>query len=465
MTTRSESASASAIGARRCRSDAGRGSYAVLVTAAAMRPAFDVHNRPAGRATGSSQTSARTRHGTRSPTRCGRPLSAVQFYDWMYRHASAASTDDFVDALGRDAVPATCAGWWTAIAQPVDSPRLRRGLRAGGTMRSHPEVLHHRGRTAVDARRLPLDHGHPPDSLVAAHRPDPRGVSRRLRRPSPRPVRRPQGRGDGAGDGGLLVEAFVAVSRRARSHGGDLMLHQLNDFLRRTSAPTGRDLHRGVAAARRLRGPCRLVGLPAPRRRSTVILALPTCRETAAREVIESATGARTASGGSTYFREPAFWRPVTSHSRCQRSCPSPSSSFVGVPTATCFPDAALTRPSARGENATAHGRPSEPARSGHPQHGAHSFGRVVTTRRACARQQPARGRNHVRQAVDVGRRSRVARARPSARAAPAAGPELPPDATVTRPTWSRSRVGAWAVMLPSSVRRGDPAARCPRRR
>lgn len=137
--------------------DFGEGSYAVRLTAAdgsMATSAFDVTAEPM----------ARPRYGFVTDFVPGRDngeavadslrafhLNAVQFYDWMYRHASllppTEDADDFVDALGRSLSLAT-------VRRLVDATHTA-GARAiayaavYGAGReyahSHPaEVLHHR---------------------------------------------------------------------------------------------------------------------------------------------------------------------------------------------------------------------------------------------------------------------------------------------------------------------------------
>ena len=142
--------------------------------------------------------------------------------------------------------------------------RLRRGLRrrtrvCGRAPRGRAPPP---GRPALDARRLPLDHGRLPRvDLVAARRgPDGRGgASGRLRRAAPRPVRRPEGRDDGRRERrrprGRVRGAHRGGACGAARRDADLQQRQrLSDGDDRAGA-AGRHLHRGVVAARRLRRP------------------------------------------------------------------------------------------------------------------------------------------------------------------------------------------------------------------
>ena len=134
-------------------------------------------------------------------------LNAVQFYDWMYRHASLLPpSDDFVDALDRSLSLTTrppARGRDARRGRPGDRLRRRLWRRTRVCGRAPRGSTPPPGRPALDARRLPLDHGRLPGRLVrhVVAQMSEAVAPGRVRRAAPRPVRRPEGRGLDRRDG------------------------------------------------------------------------------------------------------------------------------------------------------------------------------------------------------------------------------------------------------------------------
>ena len=179
-------------------------------------------------------------------------LNAVQFYDWMYRHARLLPpSDDFVDALDRSLslttvrrlVDATHAAGAQAIAYAAVYGAGREYAD------EHPdEVLHHRdGRPWMLGDFLwimDVSRGSTWSRHVVAQMGEAVAAGR-LRRAAPRPVRRPEGRGDwrrGRSSTSRRGSWRLIEAVRAELPDATLIFNNVNDFPTATTARAPQDV-------------------------------------------------------------------------------------------------------------------------------------------------------------------------------------------------------------------------------